>query len=169
MCRQEFLFKINKCACTTIWYTRAHKTGFSDKTQDWHFFYLHENYFICMKIRCSQIPIHISHGLKSEREKLTHDQNCFWPPSQKPSSEGQKSMNEWIFEKKLLIKVAQWPQRPLSESSQIWATSSGRRGSILKGHCISSIRAQCYFVVVAGTNNWKDISNCKVLIYISYR
>ena len=32
---------------------------------------------------------------------------------QKISSEGQNSMNEWIFWKKVLIKVVQWPQKPL--------------------------------------------------------
>ena len=32
---------------------------------------------------------------------------------QKISSEGQNSMNEWIFWKKGLIKVVQWPQKPL--------------------------------------------------------
>ena len=33
---------------------------------------------------------------------------------QKPSSEGQKSMKEWIFWNKVLIKVVQWPQKRLA-------------------------------------------------------
>ena len=43
---------------------------------------------------------------------------------QKQPSEGKNGMKESIYWKKLLMKVAQQPQKPPDGSNQIWATTS---------------------------------------------
>ena len=54
---------------------------------------------------------------------------------QSPSSEGLKSLKEWIFWNTYLIKVAHQPQKPLSGSNQIWARTSGKKD---RGQCSKS-------------------------------
>ena len=46
---------------------------------------------------------------------------------QKHSSEAKNGMKELIYWKKYLIKVSQQPQKPLSGSNQIWATTSDKK------------------------------------------
>ena len=46
---------------------------------------------------------------------------------QKHPSEAKNGMKESIYWKKLLMKVAQQPQKPLTGSNQIWATTSGKK------------------------------------------
>jgi hypothetical protein len=46
---------------------------------------------------------------------------------QKHPSEAKNGMKELIYWKKFLMKVAQQPQKPLSGSNQIWATTSGKK------------------------------------------
>ena len=46
---------------------------------------------------------------------------------QKHPSEAKKGMKELIYQKKYLIKVSQQPQKPLSGSNQIWATTSDKK------------------------------------------
>ena len=46
---------------------------------------------------------------------------------QKHPSEAKNGMKESIYWKKFLMKVAQQPQKPLSGSNQIWATTSDKK------------------------------------------
>ena len=47
---------------------------------------------------------------------------------QKHPSKAKKGMKEMIYQKKkYLIKVSQQPQKPLSGSNQIWATTSDKK------------------------------------------
>jgi hypothetical protein len=46
---------------------------------------------------------------------------------QKHPSEAENGMKESFYGKKCLMKVAQQPQKPLSVSNQIWATTSGKK------------------------------------------
>ena len=46
---------------------------------------------------------------------------------QKHPSEVKNVMKELIYWKKYLIKVSQQPQKPLSRSNQIWATTSDKK------------------------------------------
>ena len=43
---------------------------------------------------------------------------------QKHPLEAKKSIKELIYQKKYLIKFSQQPQKPLSGSNKIWATTS---------------------------------------------
>ena len=75
-------------------------------------------------------------GICSKFQGFWHGHGYFWPlrllrlleakNGQNPSSEGLKSLKEWIFLNTCLIKVAHQPQKPLSGSNQIWARTSGR-------------------------------------------
>ena len=51
---------------------------------------------------------------------------------QKHPSEAKNGMKESIHWKKLLIKVAQQPQKPHDGSNQIWATTSGQKVMIFE-------------------------------------
>ena len=46
---------------------------------------------------------------------------------QKHPSDAKNDMKELIYWKKYLIKVSQQPQKPSSESNQIWATTSDKK------------------------------------------
>jgi hypothetical protein len=46
---------------------------------------------------------------------------------QKHPSEAENDMKESIYRKKFFIKVAKQPQKPLSGSNQIWATTLGKK------------------------------------------
>ena len=48
---------------------------------------------------------------------------------QKHLSEAKNGMNESIYWKKFLIKVAQQPQKPLDGSNQIWAMTSVKKAA----------------------------------------
>ena len=46
---------------------------------------------------------------------------------QKHPSEAKNDMKELIYWKKLLMKIAQQPQKPPDGFNQIWATTSGKK------------------------------------------
>ena len=50
---------------------------------------------------------------------------------QKHLSEAKICMKESIYGKKCLMKVSQQPQKPLGGSNQIWATTSGKKDTMI--------------------------------------
>ena len=69
---KEFQFKINKCACTTIWYTRAHKQDFLIKLKIDISFICMRNILFAWKLDVHKyLYVHIFHGLKLKNFKLS--------------------------------------------------------------------------------------------------
>ena len=52
----------------------------------------------------------------------------------KHPSDAKSGMKLSIYWKKVLMKVAQQPQKPSDGSNQIWATTSGKKDTDLRGH-----------------------------------
>ena len=51
---------------------------------------------------------------------------------QKQTSDAKNGMKESIYWKKILVNVAQQPQKPHNGSNQIWSTTSGYKDMIIE-------------------------------------
>ena len=63
---------------------------------------------------------------------------------QKHPSEAKNIMKELIYWKKYLMKVSQQPQKPLSGSNQIWATTSGTKDTATSEVTATRPNSCCY-------------------------
>ena len=88
----------------------------------------------------------------------------------KHHSEAKNGMKELIYWKKYLIKVSQQPQKPLSGSNQIWATTSDKKDTSQRPQLSPNPRARVKRLrsprsgIRAGWNKRAEGANFETLI-----